>query len=156
MNPLDLILRYFWLVAIAFTVVNFFTFKKTAKKHIEENHELEKGYSTLFRGYLFWMNIPWVIMGVGCTIGGIPSVWYYFRPRDGNPYVLAWFGCVFALWILGTFWLFFRGGAEILSRHPGAIEFSYGWKTKELTNPAAIKVVWLLALAGGVFGAAMM
>ena len=148
--------KYFWLVAIVFTTVNFFVFKRRSEKHIKENPELAKGYSKLFRGYLFWMNIPWIIMGIGCTIGGVSSVWYYFRPRDGNPYVLAWFGSVFALWILGTFWLFFRGGAEMLAHHPGAVEFNYGLKRKEITNPTRIKVFWLLALAGGIFGVAFM
>ena len=146
--------KYFWLVAIVFTAINFLIFKRRSEKHIKENPELAKGYSALFRGYLFWINVPWIIMGIGCTIGGVPSVWYYFRPRDGNPYVLAWFGSVFTLWILSTFWLFFRGGAEILANHPGMLEFNYGLKRKEITNPTWIKVLWLLALAGGILGVA--
>jgi len=148
--------RFFWLIAIVVTGINFLIFKKRSQKHILENPELAKGYASLFRGYLFWLNIPWVIMGLGCTIGGIPSVWHFFRPRDGNPYVLAWFGCVFALWIIGTFWLFFRKGAETLARYPGAVEIYYGWKRKEITNPMWIKIIWLLALAGGIFGVVMM
>jgi hypothetical protein len=156
MELFKFISKYFWLVAIVFTGVNCFIFKRRSRKHIKENPELAKGYATLFRGYLFWLNIPWIIMGIGCTLGGIPSVWYYFRPMDGNPFVLAWFGCIFALWILGTFWLFFRGGAEMLAHHPGALEFTYGLRRKAITNPAWIKALWLLALAGGIFGAAFM
>lgn len=49
------------------------------------------------RGYLVWMNLPWVVMGVGCTIGGIPSASYIF----------------------GAYWLFFKGGAGMLVRYPG-------------------------------------
>ncbi|MGD9366823.1 MAG: hypothetical protein PVH87_14070 [Desulfobacteraceae bacterium] len=83
----------------------------------------------------FWMNIPWIVMGFGCTVGGVPSVWHYFRPSDGNPFVLAWFGSVFFLWIAGTIWLFFQNGAETLAKHPGAIEFRIGFKRKEVSNP---------------------
>lgn len=148
--------KYFWFVAIVITVINALIFKKKSKQYIQENPKLEEGYSFLFRGYLFWLNIPWIIMGIGCTTGGVPSVWHYFRPKDGNPYVLAWFGSVFVLWILGTIWLFFKGGAEMLSTHPGALIMHYGFKTKAVTNPRSIKIFWLLALAGGIFGVAIM
>jgi len=95
-------------------------------------------------------------MGFGCTIGGIPSVWHYFRPRDGNPFVLAWFGSVFFLWIAGAFWLFIKDGAKTLAKHPGAIEFRIGFKRKDISNPTMIKALWLLCLAGGIIGVVMM
>jgi hypothetical protein len=44
----------------------------------------------------------------------------------------------------------------MLARHPGALEFTYGLRRKAITNPAWIKALWLLALAGGIFGAAFM
>jgi hypothetical protein len=156
MNLFNVMSHYFWLVAIAVTVINAFIFRQKSKKYIRENPKLEEGYSTLFRGYLFWLNIPWVIMGIGCAVGDVPSVWHYFRPKDGNPYVLAWFVSIFVLWILGTLWLFFRGGAEILSTHPGALTMRYGLGKKEMTNPTSIKFVWLLALAAGIIGVAFM
>jgi hypothetical protein len=156
MKMFTFISKHFWLVAITVTVINAFIFQHKSKKYIRENPKLEEGYSTLFRGYLFWLNIPWVIMGLGSTTGDVPSVWHYFRPKDGNLYVLAWFGSVFILWILGSIWLFFKGGAEILSTHPGALTMHYGLGTKEVTNPTSIKILWLLALAAGIFGVTFM
>jgi hypothetical protein len=156
MTPLDFISRYFWLMAIGATAANWVIFRKSAQKHIAENPQLQEGYAALLRGYLVWMNIPWLVMGVGCTVGGVPSVWHYFRPSDGNPYVLAWFGSVFLLWLLGTFWLFFREGAEKLARHPGAVKFASGLRSMDVTNPALIKAFWLMTLAGGVTGVAIM
>jgi len=156
MNAFDLISKYFWIAAILFTATNFLFFRKRSEAYIKANPQLLEGYIALFRGYLFWMNLPWIIMGLGCTVGGVPSVWYYFRPKDGNPYVLAWFGSVFVLWILGTLWLFFKGGAQKLSEHPGAIELSYGFKRQAVTDPGTIKTFWLLALAGGIAGVALM
>jgi hypothetical protein len=156
MNPFVLISEYFWVIAIIVTFINWAMFRKRAKKHIDENPELKEGYEALFWGYIVWMNIPWVVMGIGCTVGGVSSVWHYFRPRDGNPYVLAWFASVFLLWVSSTFWLLFRGGAEKLIRHPGAMEFRYGFKSKDITNPTLIKSLWLLALIGGVIAAVAM
>jgi hypothetical protein len=156
MEPFALISKYFWAVAIIVTMINVLIFRKRAQKHIQDNPDLEKGYTSLFRGSLLCMNIPWVIMGIGCTSGEVPTVWHYFRPRDGNPYVLAWFGSVFFLWVLGTFWLFLREGAEKLVRYPGALQFRYGLKNKDLTNPVLIKALWLLGLAGGVVGVVLM
>ena len=156
MGLFDPVSKYFWLIAIIVTGINWLIFRKRAQKHMKENPQLAEGYAALFRGYIVWMNIPWVVMGIGCTVGGVPSVWHYFRPRDGNPYVLAWFGSVFFLWVLGTFWLFFRDGAETLVRHPGAMEFRYGLKSKDITNPILIKALWLLALAGGIVGVVVM
>ena len=84
MEPFSLISKYFWLIAIIVTGLNWVMFRKRAQKHIEERPELKKGYEALFRGYLLWMNIPWVVRGIGCTVGEVPSVRPYFRSRDGN------------------------------------------------------------------------
>ena len=156
MNLFDVVSQYFWLICIMLTVINWMSFRKRAQKYIEENPELKEGYEELFRGYLRWVSMPWLVMGFGCTVGGVPSVWHYFRPRDENPFVLAWFACIFVLWLYGTYWLFLRNGAEKLATHPGAIKFSYGLECKDITNPNLIKLLWLLALAGGVVGVALM
>ncbi len=156
MEPFALVSRYFWLIAIMVTGINGLIFRIKTRKYIEEDPRLEEGYAALFRGYIVWMNIPWVVMGVGCTVGGVPSFWHYFRPRDANPYVLAWFGSVLLLWVLGTFWLFVNNGAETLASHPGAMVFRCASKSKDITNPMLIKAVWLLTLACGIVAAAIM
>ncbi|MHC4532989.1 MAG: hypothetical protein ACYS6K_03465 [Planctomycetota bacterium] len=144
MNYFALISKYFWLIAIVVTGINAYLIKFYSIKYIKENPELSDGYKKIFRCYLFWMNIPWVVMGAGCVIGKVPTIWHFFRPRDGNPYVLAWFGSTFLLWILYIYWLFFKGGAVMLSKHPG----TFG----EIKNPALIKILSLLMIAGGILG----
>jgi len=144
MNYFALISKYFWLIAIAVTGLNAYLIKFYSIKYVKENPELSDGYKKLFRSYLLWLNIPWVVMGVGCVIGKVPSVWHFFRPRDGNPYVLAWFGSTFILWILYIYWLFFKGGAVMLSKHPGI----FG----EIKNPTLIKILSMLMIAGGILG----
>jgi hypothetical protein len=156
MNFFALISKYFWLIALIATFINWLSFRREAQKQIEKQPRLRPGYNSLIRGYLPFMSLPWLVMGIGCTIGGVPSIWHYFRPRDGNPYVISWFGCIFFLWVCGTFWLFFKNGAEMLAQHPGAIQFNNFGTSKDVTNPKLIKLLWLLSLAVGVIVVATM
>ena len=81
-------------------------------------------------------------MGFGIVIGKVPSMFHFFRPRDGNPYVIAFFVTVIVLWILGTYWLIFRGGAKMIATHPGFLNV-------DIKNPALIILIWFACLAGG-------
>ncbi len=141
----EIISRFFWVLAIFVTLLNVAIFKARSLRHIKNNPELREGYGKLLRGYVVWLNIPWIVMGIGCTLGAVPTIWHYFRPSDGNPYVLAWFGSVFLLWTLGSYWLLLRGGAEMLVKHPGAF-------TTDISSPTIIKLIWLACLSGGVAG----
>ena len=144
--------KYFWLIAIAITLINTGLFRWRAQKNIDENPTLKTGYQRLIRNYLVWMNVPWLIMGVGCTYGGVPSIWHYFRPKDGNPYVLAWFGSVFLIWIFVSYWLFFRHGAEELAKYPGVFSFNLGLQQRSVVHPVVIKLLYLVMLACGIAG----
>ncbi|HEY8020928.1 MAG TPA: hypothetical protein VIH93_07495, partial [Thermoanaerobaculia bacterium] len=64
---------------------------------------------------------------------------------DRNPFVLAWFGVVVALWLLGLYWLFARRGAEFLIEHPGLLRGNP-------KSPAIIRFFYCLMVAGGVVG----
>ena len=88
-------------------------------------------------------------MGFAIEFGGVRSMFSFFRPRDGNPFVLAWFTLVIAEWILGFWWLFFRRGAEFLVEHPGFIGY-------EAKSPATLKVFYCLTILGGIFAFTLM
>jgi hypothetical protein len=145
MNPFVILARWFWVVFILLTIVHAVLLRFRAQRHIRENPDLADGYTTLIRGFVFWCNIPWVVMGIGTLFGGVPTMFDFMRPRDGNPFVLAFFGSIFLLYIMGTFWLLFRGGAEMLIKHPGFIGGDF-------KNPLMLKLVWLLCLTGGIIG----
>lgn len=135
--------RHIWLMFVAVTVANALVLKFRSGHYIRLNPGLAGGYQRLFRGVLFWGNLPWLVMGTGIELGGVPSVFSFFRPRDGNPFVLAWFGAVVMLWVLGFYWLFARRGAEFLIEHPGLLR----GKPK---NPALIKACYCIAVVGGI------
>jgi hypothetical protein len=124
-------------------------FRAKARQHIAENPELLDGYQAIIKGFVSWGNLPWVVMGVGCVFGGVHSVFDFFRPRDGNSFVLAFFASVFLIWVLGTYWLAFRGGAEMLVKHPGLLNVN-------LKSTRAVMIYWFLCLAGGVVGVVLM
>ncbi len=142
MNPVLVISNWFWAIAIAITVANAAIFQARANKHVQQNPELGEGYRKIIKGFVIWGNLPWVVMGVGLLAGGVPSMFHFFRPRDGDPFVLMFFGSVFLLWILGTYWLLFKNGAEMIVRHPGV--FNVGVK-----SPTIVKILWFLCLASG-------
>ncbi|MBW8039616.1 MAG: hypothetical protein FVQ85_06410 [Planctomycetes bacterium] len=136
--------KYFWVFAIFITLIPVATAKRASNHYIQKKPELAPGYSKLFCGYLIWMNIPWVVMGIGCTVGQVPSIWYFFNPRDSNPYVLAWFSSIFIMMIVITYWIFFKGGAEFLIKHHNVLSI-------DISNPKVIRFFWLLLLVAGVF-----
>jgi hypothetical protein len=145
----SLIFEYFWVAFILTTAANAAIWWSRGKPYRERDASLTEGYRSLVRGFLFWGNVPWFVMGLGILVGSVPTIFHYFNPKSLNPFVLGWFGSIFVLWVLGTHWLFFRGGAEQLIRHPGLIQ-------PQPKSPSAIKNLWLLGLAGGIFAIFMM
>ena len=109
---------------------------------------MEEGYRSLIRGWLLYGNLPWVVMGVGIVYGDVPSDFHYFDPRNG-PFVVAWYVTVVVLWVLTAYWVFLRGGAEALIRHPGLLNLP-------VQEPWAVKAAVVLMLLGGVAGLTMM
>ena len=105
-----LISEYFWAIALAFSAFNYWRADQGAMKAVVPTKVSEaKAY---LRNFAAAGALPWVIMGVGQVTGVAPTVWHYFRPQDGNVFVLGWLAAVFVL--SGTFawWVFFANGAQ--------------------------------------------
>jgi hypothetical protein len=141
---MDMIEKYFWLICLVFLAVNAGIWRWRSRRHIARDPSLAEGYRRLIKGMVKYGSIPFVIMGLGALSGGAPSIRDYFRPQDMNPYVLAFFGSAVLLWILGSWWLFARGGAETMVRHPGLIE-------PHINSPRLLKALWVLGMLGGIF-----
>ena len=149
--PLDqpigfFIFDYAWVLLILITVLNAFILKTRSKKFMKDNPELEEGYDRLFKGYLIYMNIPWVIMGVGMLLGGVPSTFSYLTPaRISNPFIIVFHATIVILWILSIWWLYFKDGAEFLVKYKGVFN-------RDFQSPMVIKVFFGIALIFGVAG----
>lgn len=140
-----IISKWFWLLCIVVTFLNVAILRFRAQKQIKQTPGLEDGYRKIIRGFVLWGTIPWVVMGIGCTVGGIPSVWHYFNPAAGNPYVLAFFAAVVLVWIKGSYWILFQGGAQTIVDHPGLVNFDF-------SSPILVKLLWITTIAAGVAG----
>ena len=138
-----LIFRHFWVAFIVVTLINGGIWWWRSKPYRERDPSLTESYRSLILGFITWGNIPWVIMAAGILIGDVPSIFHYFNPRSSSPFVLAWFGSLFFLWLIGSYWLFARGGAEKIVRHPGLLQ-------DNVITASGIKRTWVLGLAGGI------
>lgn len=105
-----IIFEYFWLVALAYAVVNSYK----ASRHARRTWAPEKAAqgNVYLRVLGAASVIPWLIMGVGHISGATPTVLHYFRPQDLNPFVLGWlaYGLVATLCFAG--WVFLANGAQ--------------------------------------------
>lgn len=140
--------RYFWAIALAVNAVNLVAMSLQPGLSSNDPEERE-WYADFKRRLVLVGSIPWLVMGAGSTLGGVPNMLYYFRPQDRNPWVLAWFGSMFAIWVAVSYWIFLRGGAESLAAHPQAFQ-------PPISDPRKVKGFWLLCSAGGVLGVVLM
>jgi hypothetical protein len=105
-QPFTFMTQYFWVLCLAFGAINY----------VRVRRALPAEHGSEVRGYLnkfaIGVNLPWLVMGVGHLTGYTPNVWYYFRPQDGNPFVIAWLATVFAASYCYAWWVLFAGGAE--------------------------------------------
>ncbi len=139
-----IVLRCQWVVFILATCVNGLVMRRRARNDIAEHPERAEGYNRLIRWYIFWANVPWGIMGIGITVGSVPTVVHYLAPREGNPWVTAFYGSVIAVWGLVCCWVFFLEGAEMLVEHP---RFLF----PNASSPARVKLYSVLLGVGMLF-----
>ena len=145
--------RYFWLLALVATVLNASIWCWNGKQWRQRDPALTESYRKLTRGFVIWGSLPWLVMGLGCMLGGL-NAFDYFDPARGNPWVIAFFASVFVIWVLLAHWVFVRDGAEQVARHPGLLRHGFSGSTE--TPAWAVKALVALALAGGVAGVVMM
>jgi hypothetical protein len=136
--------RIFWVIAIVITILNAYIYKLRFAKIIEQKPELRDGYNKLVRGYVFYLNIPWVVMGIGMVLGGVSNVFDYFRPSNGNTFVLAFYISILSLWVLGLIWIWFQAGAEFIIKYPGILR-------KEIKTPKQIRFLSIIIFLGSIF-----
>jgi len=153
---MEIIFKYGWILLIAVTTANGFYFRARSKKYIVENPALKEGYDKIIKGWFLYANIPWLIMAIGDLTGITDGIWAYFNPKSMNPMVLIFHLSVVVLWILGSNWIYLKGGAEFLASHPGIISFSGFGNKKDISSPAGIKLFWAIALISGIAGMIMM
>jgi hypothetical protein len=149
---MKLIFNYGWIFLISMTIINGLVFKYRSKKYISENPELADGYENLFRGWMLWGNIPWIIMAIGDLTKITHGTWEYINPRQLNPMVLLFHFSVIVIWVIGSKWIYLENGAEFIAKHPGLIRFHGFGKSTDITSSGTIKILWTLGIIAGIIG----
>jgi hypothetical protein len=134
-----ILFKYFWALAIAlgcFSAVwmSFHMKQASAKERLK-----------MMLGSAFWMNVPWIVMGIGSTIGGVPTFFHFLRPKDGNPFVLAWWASVVAVYVIASYWIFIGQGAAKLAKYE-VIRYGFIGKTSTIRSEKGVKLYFLLFL----------
>lgn len=106
----ELISQHFWLIALAVAAFNYWR----ADQAIAATADPDKASEArpYVRNFAIAGALPWVVMGAGQLTGVTPSVWHYFRPQDGNLFVLGWLASIFGLSCFFAWWVFIAGGAK--------------------------------------------
>ena len=114
-----LFIKHFWIMFVVFTLLWAWWGLGSVQHRIRKQPELEEGYRRLFKGFAFWANTPWLIMGGLILSGKVRSITDFLHPNLENPYLLFWFASLFVLLFLMLYWVYFMKGAETLEKYPG-------------------------------------
>jgi hypothetical protein len=107
-----LIGRYFWLVGIGFGAFGYLRAQRRvpARARDAATEDRIRRYRRIWFGAQM---LPWLWMGLALLSGGARDVWSFMQLRDGNPFVTAFVGLVFALAVAFAGWTF-AGGARTI------------------------------------------
>ena len=150
LEPFRLISQFFWLICLGVSLINYIV----ARRRIAPGTNSEDAIR-----YLDWMSfagaVPWGLMGVGQISGFTPTVWYYFRPQDLNPFVVLWLACVFTETVAYAAWVLFMDGARKLREYE--LLAAFGWNKKPMSErlikitaamgpPFCLLWIWIAAM----------
>ncbi len=105
--------EYFWALALVFATFNYWQADRASAASLSgEARESARIYLRIFAA---GAAAPWLMMGLGHLSGATPTIWNYFRPQDGNAFVVAWMATNFILLCCFAWWVWFAGGARKVS-----------------------------------------
>jgi heme A synthase len=129
-----------WSLFILVTCINGLIRAWVARRQLQTRPELAPGYGPMLRLYFLWFNIPWLVMGAGCTVGRVPGIFSYLRPRDLDPWVLAFYATLVLQNALGCCLVWWGGWDQFFIRYRDL------WGPYQHQLPATAGQVRLLAV----------
>lgn len=119
MNPL--FFKYKWLFFISMAIINGLILKFRSRKHIQNNPDLAPGYDQLFKGWLFFGSLPWIILFIAEQTGNFNENSHLLNLRSMDPVVWIFNASVLIPYAFLVRWVWFKSGAEFLVKHPGLL-----------------------------------
>lgn len=145
MNPFGLIGHWFWIVFLLVGLANYRRASAQARERFAADPQRAEHAQRLLRQFALLMALPWLLMGAGIVVGGVPDIWHYFRPQDGHPWVLAWFATVAALQLAFTVWVFVSDGATTM------VDYGLTGLLGNRRSPATARGIRWIAAGGPLF-----
>lgn len=148
MRQVDPLQAYDWLLFLSLVVAatTILWFRDWLKA--SGDRQRQRALTRRALAFLFWGSLPWAVMAAGILSGAMKSSKDFFNPANGV-FSFVWIASIVAVWVALLYWLFAKGGAEELASS-GHMALG-GLPTKE---PAHVKLVFVLAVVGGVIGLA--
>ncbi len=104
--------QYFWVLCLALAGYQYLGARRRVLSTLQRIPGKSRAALAYLRWYIWGTAFPWVVMGCRQLSGSTPTIWYYFRPQDGNPYVLAWVAVLLLTARLFACWVFLADGAR--------------------------------------------
>jgi len=113
-DPFPILNRLFWLLCLVCIGFYYFAARREIARLTPRDEPRRATANRYIARFSLAVAVPWLVMGWAQLVGAVPSIWYYFRPQERNPYVLAWLGSLFALAVAYAYWVFLCDGARKL------------------------------------------
>ena len=111
---MNVLFSYFWLIMIISLCANYFVLWRRAREVVRKRPEMAAGYRRLLPASFLFLALPWIVMGLGITVGHVDNVFCFARWREGGPYVLAFWVVWGVELLLIDVWVFLGDGAKII------------------------------------------
>lgn len=118
----SILLRHFWMFAILSLVASAAFWRIEARGRIKADPTLREPLNRLYGGFVFWLSLPFLVMGAGIVTGHADNVFEYLRFDAANPFILSFHAVVFAEDALFLVWVFFRNGDELMVLHTEIVD----------------------------------
>lgn len=109
--------RYFWIVCIVVLFATAAFWRMEAKDRIRADPTLRQPMNRLYGGFVFWLSLPFLVMGLGIVTGNVDTVFHYMSLDTDNPYIIGFLFLLFAEDALFMYWVFFQHGDQRLALH---------------------------------------
>lgn len=130
-----------------------------ARGRIAGNPEQARGYYSLIAGFTIAYSIPWSLAGLLDISGISGSLWSLHFTGSSNPATVLGIVCYILVFLVVTFWMMGKKGAEKLLAHPGLmVRNTWGEKRDMQTRGEIIRawlgrnLLFLAALLAGYWG----
>jgi len=115
MSLFHLLMKHFWLLCVAVAGANYLL--SLRRGSTEADPEVDPQLRRKVFGWFWGLSIlPWLVMGFGQLVGGVPSVLAFFRPQDRDPYVWGFYASILLVYLIAVYWVLFRDGARIAAQ----------------------------------------